>query len=648
MLPPRPRPFPVLPCAAACLATLVACDAHVPAPGTPALDKPVVAAPEMSAPGGEPTVSAAAAAPKPPRYQPPAPPDPPIVLAGGGKRAVKGAHGAVTSVEANATRVGIEVLGKGGNAVDAAVAVAYVLAVTHPSAGNIGGGGFMMVRLASGEVHAIDFRETAPKTVTTERVLAMLDKDGAIGWRSAGVPGTVAGLGMARDRFGSRPLAELVQPAIDLARKGHKLGARQGLALGWSWPKLSGDAAARAIFGRGKKALARGERIEQKDLAGTLETIARQGERAFYEGPIAQKIDEAMRNNGGYMTAEDLRAYRPKLRTPLRFAYRGFTVDSMPPPSMGGVALAGIMLTLERVRAHDAPLDSGMALHFFVESARRAYAERRLVGGDPDFLPPETHNPLLTRLLDGGYLAARQPPIERDKATPSAALSQVAEKHTESPETTHFSVVDAAGNAVACTVTQSAGYGAKVVVPGTGVLLGNALGGFSEAGVNTVAPGKRMASSMSPTIVTQSGKLALVLGSPGGDTIPNTVAQVLRNLVDYRQTIDLAVTHPRIHHQWMPDKVRVEKQNAPPKSALDDLVRRGHVLDMDATPIGDANDILVEANGVAWAAADGREGGKAMGLDMAPAKPPGAPGSAPAAAGTEPQAPVPAASGGAK
>ncbi|MEJ7734947.1 MAG: gamma-glutamyltransferase, partial [Polyangiaceae bacterium] len=609
---------------------LVSCDSHVPAPDTPADGKPVVGAPEMSAPGTEPTVSAAASGPKPPAYQAPPPPDPPLVLAGGGKRAVKGTHGAVTTVEANATRVGVQVLEKGGNAIDAAVAIAYVLAVTHPSAGNIGGGGFMMVRLASGEVHAIDFRETAPKTVTTERVLTMLDKDGAIGWRSAGVPGTVAGMGMARDRFGSRPLAELVQPAIDLARKGHKLGARQGLSLGWAWPKLSADPAARAIFGRGKKALAQGERIEQKDLARTLETIASGGERAFYEGPIAGKIDEAMRKNGGYVTAEDLRAYRPKLRTPLRFSYRGFTVDSMPPPSMGGVALAEIMLTLERVRAHDAPLDSGMALHFFIEAARRAYAERRLVGGDPDFLPPETHNPLLARLVDGGYLAARQPPIERDKATPSADLAAAGDKHTESPETTHFSVVDAAGNAVACTVTQSAGYGAKVVVPGTGMVLGNALGGFSETGVNTVAPGKRMASSMSPTIVTQNGKLALVLGSPGGDTIPNTVAQVLRNLVDYRLTIDAAVTHPRIHHQWMPDKVRVEKQNAPPKSVLDDLVRRGHVLDLENTPIGDANDILVEANGTAWAAADGREGGKALGLAVAPASPPGIPGSAPA------------------
>lgn len=636
MLLPRLRPTFALPCAAACVA-LLACDAHVPSPGSPASDKPVVAAPGMSAPDGEPTVAASASAPKPPPYQPPAPPDPPIALAGGGKRAVKGAFGAVTTVEANATRIGVEVLKKGGNAIDAAVAISYALAVTHPSAGNIGGGGFMMVRLASGEVHAVDFRETAPKAVTTEKILTMLDKDGAIGWRSAGVPGTVAGMGMARERFGSRPLAELLQPAIDLASKGHKLGPRQGMALGWAWSKLQADPAARAIFGRGKKALTQGERIEQKDLGRTLEAIASGGERVFYEGAIAEKIAEAMRKNGGYITAEDMRAYRPKLRTPLRFSYRGFTVDSMPPPSMGGVALAEIMLTLERVRAHDAPVDSGMALHFFVEAARRAYAERRLVGGDPDFLPPETHNPLLARLVDGGYLAARKPAIERDKATPSADLSNAGDKHTESPETTHFSVVDSAGNAVACTVTQSAGYGAKVVVPGTGMVLGNALGGFSETGVNTVAPGKRMASSMSPTIVTQNGKLALVLGSPGGDTIPNTVAQVLRNLVDYRMTIDAAVTHPRIHHQWMPDKVRVEKQNAPPKSALDDLVRRGHVLDLDTTPIGDANDILVEANGTVWAAADGREGGKALGLDVAPSAAVGVPGSA--ASGVTPPPP---------
>jgi gamma-glutamyltranspeptidase/glutathione hydrolase len=598
---------------------LAACDAHVPSLSNREGPR---GAPALSASSDEAVVSAKLAAPAAPtaRYVPAPPPDPPIALTPGGKKAVKGTYGAVTSVEHNATRVGMDVLKKGGNAIDAAVAVGYTLAVTHPSAGNIGGGGFMIVRLANGEVHAVDFREQAPALATTERMLTMLRDDAAVGWRSPGVPGTVAGLNLARERFGTRPLPELIEPAAALARKGHKLGARQGLVLSWAWPKLQQDPQARALYGRGKKALKQGDIIKQPELARTLEAIAKDGDRAFYEGDFAKKLDEAMKMNGGFITADDMRAYKAKLRTPLRFSYRGFTVDTMPPPSMGGIAFAEVMLTLERLRAYEAPVDSGIALHFFVEAARRAYSERRLVGGDPDFLDA-THAPLLAKLLDPAYLAARVPAIDRERATPSTEIAPKTEVPVASQQTTHFSVVDAAGNAVACTYTQSAGFGSKVVVPGTGVLLGNALGGFSETGVNTVSPGKRMSSSMTPSIVTQNGKLALVLGSPGGDTIPNIVAQVFRNLVDYGMTIDVAVTHPRIHHQWLPDKVRVEKLNAPPKTALDDLVRRGHQLDIDTTPLGDANDILVEPSGVAWAAADGREGGKAEGLNAAPSSP---------------------------
>ena len=602
------------------LTLLLGCDAHVPSqssaavPGHPSASHAAGAAASAPLP--------AASGPLAKDYPPPATPDPPIALHAGGKNAVKGQYGVVTSVEHNASHVGAEVLRKGGNAVDAAVAMAFVLAVTHPSAGNIGGGGFMVIRLNGGETQTVDFRETAPAVVTTEKMMAMLKDDAAIGYRSPGVPGTVAGLALARERFGTRPLAELMAPAIALARKGHKLGARQGMVLGWAWPKLKADPAARAIFGRaGKKPLEQGDLIKQTDLAQTLEAIAKGGEAAFYEGPIAAKIDEAMKKNGGYITADDLRAYKAKIRKPRRFSSRGFTVDTMPPPSMGGVAFADIMLTLERLEAYKAPVDSGLYLHMFVEASKRAYSERRLVGADPDFVQPETQA-LLAKLLDGAYLATRKPPIDPEHATPSAEVSAPVDVPPESPQTTHFSVVDAAGNAVSCTTTPSAGFGSKIVIPGTGLLLGNALGGFSETGVNAVAPGKRMASSMSPTIVTQNGALALVLGSPGGDTIPNIVAQVFRNLVDYHMTIDEAVAHPRIHHQWMPDKVRVEKGNPPPKAALDDLARRGHTVDLDATPLGDADDILVEPSGTAWAYSDTREGGTAEGLDKPPAAAP--------------------------
>jgi gamma-glutamyltranspeptidase/glutathione hydrolase len=595
---------------------LASCEASAPPPAPP----PPVAPPPAPAVTASATTSASAvasAAPAPSYPQPP-PPDPPITLHGGGKRAVRGDGGLVTSVEANATRAGIEVLKRGGNAIDAAVAVGFALAVTHPSAGNIGGGGFMIVRLANGDTTAIDFRETAPAAATPEKNKAMLDA-GGVGWASAGVPGTVAGLALARDRFGSRPLAELVAPAITLAKKGHKLGARQALVLGWQWEKLKKDPTARAIWGHGKKALKEGELVKQPDLARTLEAIAKDGKKGFYEGAVAAAIDKAMRAHGGLVTADDLRGYEAKIREPLRFSYRGFDVATMPPPSMGGIAFAEIMLALERQGAHEAPVDSGLSLHLFVEASRRAYAERRIVGADPDFMPPDGGKAVLLKLLGGEHLATRKPAVDRDRATPSTDVpARLDPSEPESPQTTHFSVVDAQGNAVACTYTQSASFGSKVVVPGAGVLLANAMGGFSVSGANKLEPGKRMASSMTPTIVTQGGKLALVLGSPGGDTIPNTVAQVFRNVVDYGMTIDEAVAHPRVHHQYLPDRVRYERAYPPPRAALADLEKRGHKVHGDVAPLGDANNILVDPSGVAWGTSDPREGGKAEGIVRSP------------------------------
>jgi gamma-glutamyltranspeptidase/glutathione hydrolase len=602
-------------------AALAGCDAHAPTPHR--IDDP---APPASAFAPAPRVSAAAAAiadaapsaaaAAAPAYPPPPPPDPPIALHPGGKSAVRGDAGLVTSVEINATQAGIAVLRKGGNAVDAAVAVAFALAVTHPSAGNIGGGGFMIVRGNDGATTAIDFRETAPAAATPEKNKAMLAA-GAFGYASAAVPGTVAGLYLAHEKFGARPWAELLAPAIMLAKKGHKLGLRQGQVLGWNWEKLKKDPVARATFGHGKEALKTGDLWKQPDLAYTLEAIAKDGPKGFYEGPVAEKIDKAMKARGGLITMADLAAYKAVMREPLRFSYRGFDVATMPPPSMGGIAFAEIMLALERWRAHEAPADSGLSLHFFVEASRRAYAERRLAGADPDFQPADATAALVARLLGGSHLETRKPRLDRDHATPSSALASApTEEPAESPQTTHFSIVDAAGTSVACTYTQSAAFGSKVVVPGTGILLANAMGAFSIIGPNALAPGKRMASSMTPTIVSRSGKLALVLGSPGGDTIPTTVAQVFRNVVDYGLTIDEAVAHPRVHHPYFPDKVRVERGNPPPRAALGDLVKRGHVLHLDAIPMGDANEILVDPKtGTAWGTIDTREGGKAMGID---------------------------------
>ncbi len=541
------------------------------------------------------------------------PPVPPVRLTPGGKSAVRGEAGLVTSVEPNATRAGVAVLEKGGNAVDAAVAVAYALAVTHPSAGNIGGGGFMLVRMHHQDTVAIDFRETAPKAATTKKVLDEIAA-GAVGYHSVVVPGTVAGLDLARDTFGTLPLADLIAPAIRLAKKGHPLGHRAALALSWQWDKLKADPAARAIFGKGKKPLAEGDHLVQPDLARTLEAIAKKGNAGFYEGEVADRIAAAMKKNGGDLTKEDLAGYAPKIRKPLAFDYRGFTVETMPPPSMGGIALAEILLTMERHAANEAPIDSADAIHLFVEASKRAYADRRSVGADPDFFGDRVAPDAIARLMSPEYIAKRTPEIERDKATPSSAIGGAPVGPHESPETTHFSVVDKDGNAVSCTVTLSASFGAKIVIPKTGILLSNALGGFSSAGVNEVAPGKRMASSMSPTIVRRGSETVLVVGSPGGDTIPNTVAQLLRNLIDYGMTVDEAVKHGRVHHQLLPDVIRTEKQSPLPSQTEKRLGEMGYKLEASAVPLGDGKVILLdEATGEAWGYADDREGGLALG-----------------------------------
>lgn len=608
-------------------AVLSGCDA--PAPGhqkeaasspRPQATPPPPSAPEASASAAlpVPVVPVASAPPSAPVLPLPPAPDPPIKLKAGGKRAVRGEAGLVTSVDENATRAGADVLRRGGNAVDAAVAVAFALAVTHPSAGNIGGGGFMIVRLANGDSHAIDFRETAPAAATVEKNTEQL-KAGAIGYLSAPVPGTVAGMSYAAEKFGTKPIAELVAPAIDLARRGHRVSDRLALSLAWNWAKLKTNAAARATYGNAKDKyktpLKKGDTLRQPDLAKTLDAIAKEGARGFYEGDFAQKTEKAMRDNGGLVTAADLKAYKVRQRTPLRFSYRGFTVDTMGPPSMGGIGFAQIMLLLERYRAYEAPVDSGLSLHFYVEASKRAYSQRRRVGGDPDFVPPEAMSAGLAALLDGDALQRLAPPVKPEIATPSSEIAAApGTPSAESPQTTHFAVVDAAGNAVSATVTQSAAFGSKVIIPGTGVLLSNAMGAFSEAGVNTLAPGKRMSSSMSPSIVTQNGRLVLVFGSPGGDTIPGTVAQVFRNLVDYGMTIDEAIERGRAHHPWLPDKIRVERQRPLAKAALDDLARRGHVIEKDPLALGDAKGIVIDENGVAWGYADSREGGKAEGI----------------------------------
>lgn len=527
---------------------------------------------------------------------------------GGGPRAVSSRHGMVVSVEEHATRAGIEVLEKGGNAADAAVAVAFALAVTHPSAGNLGGGGFLVYRPHGGPTAVVDFREMAPAGVTPERFFAMLKAD-AKGPAAVAVPGAVAGLDLALARFGRAPRQVVLDPAIRLARDGFRLGSWQAKTIAWAFPDLASDPAARKVFGASGKPKPEGTRLVQPELAGTLERIAADGDAGFYSGPTAGAI-AALGRRGGLVTAADLSAYRAVLREPLSVPYRGLTVELPPPPSAGGTAVAVMLTLLSRLGAEKLPALSDDEIHLFAEVARRAHAIRRFEIGDPDTLPEFDWPRKRQSLLDANMVLARFPQIDPERATPSSTVSPLYDAAMRELEhTTHLSVVDSDGNAASLTTTLSASFGARVMA--AGVVLNNALAGFGTVGENVLAPGRRMTTSMSPVIVLARGEPAIVCGSPGGDTIPNTVTRVLRNVIDYGMTVDVAVDAPRIHQGFVPDEIRFESSHPPPKAVLAALRRRGHRLSHPSRAIGDA-DCIVISGGVASGYADPREGGLAL------------------------------------
>jgi gamma-glutamyltranspeptidase/glutathione hydrolase len=518
----------------------------------------------------------------------------------------------VVSVELHATQVGVRMLEMGGNAVDAAVATAYALAVTHPSAGNLGGGGFMLIARRGQPIVSVDFRERAPAATTVSAFLRML-QGGAKGPGASAVPGTVAGLNLAQQRFGLLPLDQVVLPAVELARRGHRIGSRQAEALAHAWHDLARDRAARRVFGTGRERRSVGDFLVKHDLADTLEANARQGDAGFYSGPTARRIEAAMRKTG-LIRREDLSSYRAVIREPLRFPYHGFEVVTMPPPSSGGLAMAQIVSLLEQLGAERLTPGSADELHLFIEASKRAQARRRYELVDPDADPVGMSASVLAERLTPQALLALKPPIDPRRASPAAEV-YVPERGLppELPHTTHLSVVDAQGNAVSCTVTLSSGFGARYVVPGTGVVMNNALAAFGGAGRNLPQPGRRMLSSMSPTLVLRNGgEVVAVLGSPGGDTIPSTVAQVLRHLVEHEMSIDQAVEAPRLHHGFTPDEVRVESSRPFDPAVLAELEARGHRIVASSTPMGDANNIVV-VDGVAYGRADSREGGLALG-----------------------------------
>jgi gamma-glutamyltranspeptidase/glutathione hydrolase len=497
----------------------------------------------------------------------------------------RGKQGMVVSQNFIASQVGVEVLWDGGNAVDAAVATAFALAVTHPTAGNIGGGGFLLHRPAKGEPVAYDFRETAPAGASATMFVheGKYDKDRHHDSHlSVGVPGTVAGLHAAWKAHGRLPWQRLVAPAIALAKDGFIVTDGLSRSLKAVLPELKKYPASLAQFTREGEAYEAGDVLKQPELAKTLDRIASKGPAGFYEGDTAKLIEKEMRAHGGLITAEDLKAYRAKVRTPLRGSYHGYEVLCMPPPSSGGVALLEMLNVIEGDDLKKMGFRSAASVHLIAEAMRRAYADRARHLGDPDF--------------DAGMPVARLVSKEYGRElrkTIGEHASKSAPDHFEWPaeshETTHVSVVDGDRNAVSLTYTLEDGYGSKIVVPGAGFLLNNEMGDFNAGpGLTTTegligtppnlaAPGKRMLSSMTPTILARDGKVFLVIGSPGGRTIINTVLLTILNVVDYGMNIQEAVDAPRFHHQWLPDQIRYEKWGLSPDT-LALLAAKGHAL----------------------------------------------------------------------
>ena len=527
-------------------------------------------------------------------------------------RAAIAHHGRGVAQEKIAAHIGADVLQRGGNAVDAAVAIGFTMAVTYPRAGNIGGGGFMVIHSAERhEAIAIDYRETAPAATTRDIFLGADGKpdrakslDSAL---SIGVPGTVAGLALALDKYGSGKftLAELLKPAIALASDGIEVAGDTADTLGEGRQRLAHwPASLKMLLRDDGTPLREGDRLVQKDLAVTLSAIAEHGPAGFYRGPVAEKLVKAISDAGGIMTIDDLKSYQPTIRTPVHGTYRGYDIVSMPLPSSGGVVLLETLNILEGFPLPELKQGSADSLHLMIEAMKRAYADRAHYLGDPAFVTAP-----VASLITKEYAAKQRASIDPDHATPWKDMLSAAPPHAghEGSNTTHFSVVDSHGNAVSNTYTLNFPYGVGLVADGTGVLLNDELDDFTAAlgaangfglvgfEANLPAPGKRPLSSMTPTIVLKDGKPVLVTGSPGGSRIISAVLQVIVNVLDYHMDVAAAVDVPRLHHQWMPDEVRVE--HGFPADVIAALRAKGHVV---TEPLGQtsANSIAVTENGL--------------------------------------------------
>ena len=533
-------------------------------------------------------------------------------------------HGMVASTSEIASRVGVEIMQRGGNAVDAAVAVGLALAVTWPSAGNLGGGGFMMIRRANGDTEIIDYRERAPLAASRDMYL---DKKGevikdasTVGYRAVGVPGTVAGLSLALQRHGKLKWADVVEPSRKLAAEGFTISYHLARGLRGSEKLLKQFPDSNRIFLRDGKFYEEGDKLVQPELGETFARLKQNGPREFYEGRTAQLIAEDMKANGGLITEKDLKEYEPTIRKPLIGNYRGCEIVTMPPPSSGGTALLEMLNILEHYNLAYSGPGSSDTIHLLVESQRRAFADRAEFMGDADFVKVPVEG-----LISRKYADELARTIDPDHATPSAKVRAGKPIGAESTETTHFTVIDEEGNVVTNTYTLNGGYGSGATARGTGVLLNNEMDDFtSKPGVpnaygllqsenNAIAPRKRPLSAMTPTIVLKDGKVWFAIGSPGGPTIINTVLQVIVNVIDFGMNIQQAIDAPRFHHQWMPDRIQFEPMgiNRDTRAALE---RKGHVFAEKPGNMGDAEGIMIDAkSGMRLGASDPRSGGVPVG-----------------------------------
>jgi gamma-glutamyltranspeptidase / glutathione hydrolase len=530
--------------------------------------------------------------------------------------------GMVVAQEPSAADVGVSVLKSGGNAVDAAVAVGFALAVTHPFAGNIGGGGFMLIRMADGRSAFIDFREKAPRRATRDMYLdanGNLTRDSLIGWRAAGVPGSVRGFELAQKKYGRKSWSELLQPAIGFASNGFPISHWQMLSFHSNADSLSQFPDSKRIFLKAGSFYDWNEIFQQPELARTLERIARNGAKDFYEGETAHILAREMEKNGGSITLEDLREYQAVERKPLEGDYHGYHIITSPPPSSGGVGILQMLGMLDGTGYEKHGAGSAASYHYLAEVMRRFYADRNEYLGDPDFVK----NPIAA-LLDPAYIRTRRASIDPVAATPSDQIHPgLPAAVAEGSDTTHYSIADDQGNVVAVTYTLNAGYGSAVTVPGLGFLLNDEMDDFAakpgspnlfglvQGEANAIGPGRRPLSSMVPTIVLKNDKPSLVLGAPGGSRIITAVLQVMLNVIDFGMNIQDAIDFPRIHHQWKPDRLDIERGISPDTIAM--LKKAGYPIE-EAKPVVIARvEGIMLSDGWLLGGHDERGSGKASG-----------------------------------